>query len=366
VRRLTVAQLVPALNQGGAERSTLDVARALVQSRHRSIVISSGGVLVPRLQVEGSEHFVLPLEKKSLNLFTRAKAMRALLEKLQPDIVHVRSRYPAWVLRFALRGCKVQPKIISTVHGLNSPGFYSGIMLRADRIICVSETVRNYVKQHWSKTPDEKLCVIERGLDAAEFPQGLQAPQAWKEQLWRENPSLRGAPLLLMPARGTRLKGHIDAVELLAELRSKGMDARLWLLGAVQQNREKYIEEIRARAESLQVSKALTISPARQDVRLAYAVSDIVLQLSNQAESFGRTVLEALSVGKPVVGYAHGGVGDLLTRYFPQGRVPLGDITRAAEAVEKIYHRRIEPLGLPNTLELMQQQTLDEYYRLHS
>lgn len=364
MRRLTVVQLVPALNHGGAERTTLDIARALVAARHRSIVISAGGGLLHRLLGEGSEHFPLPLAKKSLAVLRHARALRALLEQLRPDIVHVRSRYPAWVLRFALRGLAQPPRIVSTVHGLNSSGFYSGILTQAERVICVSDTVRAHVLKQWPDTSPDKLVVIERGLDASEFHRGVQAPLAWRQQLWREHPQLHGSPLLLMPARGTRLKGHRDAIELLAALRAQGHDARLWLLGVVQEGREDYLRELETLAERLQLTSYLRMSPARQDVRLAYAACDLVLQLSRQPESFGRTVLEAIAIGRPVVGYAHGGVGDLLHRHFPIGAVPVGDATRLLQVVSQVLREQAMPAPLPDTLALMQERTLDEYHRL--
>jgi glycosyltransferase involved in cell wall biosynthesis len=319
MRRLTVVQLLPALSSGGVERSTLEVADALVAAGHRSIVVSAGGRLVDALRAAGSEHVQLDIGRKSLTTLRRVASLRRLFASVQPDIVHARSRLPAWLAWFALRGKSgACPHFLTSVHGLNSPGFYSSILTRGERVICVSQTVRAHVLAHWPKTDPEKLTVIEPGIDANVFSgaaENIDAPPV----------GVPGEKLLLMPGRGTRLKGHAAAIELLADLRRSGVSARLWLLGAREAGREAYVAELESLARKLDVYGFVEISVARADVVAAYRKCDLVLQLSAKPEAFGRTVIEALSAGKPVVGWAHGGVGELLGRYFPEGGVQLGD-----------------------------------------
>jgi glycosyltransferase involved in cell wall biosynthesis len=361
----TIVQLLPALHSGGVERSTLEIAAALAAAGHRSLVISAGGRLVPLLEREGSEHIALPVGAKSLRIFATARRLRALLADLKPDLVHVRSRLPAWCLRLALRGLESPPRVVSTVHGLNSPGRYSGIMTRAERIICVSDTVRAHVLRHWPDTDPARLRVIERGIDPAQFPRGHQAPEAWRQRLHGEHPELRGGRLLLLPGRGTRLKGHAEAVRLLAALRAAGEDVRLWLLGADEPGRERYLGEIDALARQLGVRSALAISKPRQDVREAYAAADLVLQLSGKPEAFGRTVLEALSVGRPVLGWDHGGVGELLRALYPAGAVPPGDAGALAGTARRLLADPAPmPVTIPQTLAAMQAATLKVYDEL--
>lgn len=146
---LTVVQLIPALDSGGAERSALEIARALVQAGHRSVVISAGGRLVEQLQAEGSEHVTLDLGRKSLFTLARFGALRRVLRALKPDIVHARSRLPAWMGWWALKGMTPRPHFVTTVHGLNSPGRYSAILLRGERVVAVSQTLRDYVLSHY-------------------------------------------------------------------------------------------------------------------------------------------------------------------------------------------------------------------------
>lgn len=363
-RRLTVVQLLPALNAGGVERSTLEIASALVAAGHASHVVSAGGRLVTDLEAAGSTHHTLAIGAKSLATPLRAFALRRLLRTLQPDLVHARSRLPAWVALGALRGLSPRPHFVTTVHGLNSPGPYSAVMTRGDAVICVSDTVRDYVRGHW---PDasSRLVVIPRGVDRAQFPRQPRPNEAMRAAVLAELALPEQARLLLMPGRGTRLKGHADAIALLARLRAQGVPAVLWLLGTDEPGREAYVAELRALATARGVDGALRLSPPRRDVVRAYAASDLVLQLSRKPEAFGRTVIEALSVGAPVLGWAHGGVGEQLAVLQPSGAVALGDEEALVQrALALLAEPPALPAHIPYTLAAMQQATLDTYARL--
>ena len=326
MRRLCIVQLLPALDSGGVERSTLEIGRALVAAGHRSVVISAGGRLVPKLLAEGSEHIALDVGAKSLRSVARIGSLRRTLAALRPDIVHARSRLPAWLAIAALRGLpNPKPHLVTSVHGLNSPGWYSSALIRGEKVVCVSETVRAHVLRQWPRTDPGKLQVIEPGIDIAEFPRDFSASESWRRDFAGHYPALQGGRLLLLPGRGTRLKGHATAIELLAQLRAAGVDARLCLFGAREPGREKYLAELDALAQRLGVAASLAITAPRPDIREAYSLADVVLQLSEQPEAFGRTVLEALAVGRPVMGWEHGGVGDLLARHYPAGAVAWPD-----------------------------------------
>ncbi|HEU0152913.1 MAG TPA: glycosyltransferase [Arenimonas sp.] len=366
MRRLTVVQLLPALHSGGVERSTLEIAAALVAAGHRSIVISEGGRLVDALVAGGSEHIALPLGRKSPAILPAAFALRRRLAALAPDIVHARSRLPAWLARFALRGLPApRPRLVTTVHGLNSPGRYSGVMCRGDAVVCVSTTVHDYVRRHWPGTDPARLRVIPRGVDPADFPRGFEPDPAWRAAWAARHPALQGGRVLLMPGRGTRLKGHAEAIELLATLRGQGLDLRLWLPGADAPGRGAYLDELRALAAARGVADAVVASPPRDDMREAYAVSDLVLQLSAKPEAFGRTVVEALSIGRPVLGWDHGGVGELLRALCPAGAVPLGDRAALAQAARALLAAPPPmPVTIPHTLAAMQSATLELYDQL--
>lgn len=359
---------MPALESGGVERSTLEIADALVRAGHRAIVVSGGGRLVPRLQALGAEHLTLDIGRKSPLTLRHVRRLRALFVRERADLVHARSRLPAWLAVLALRGlpATARPRLVTTVHGLNSPSRYSAVMTRGERVICVSDTVRAYVLRHYPAVDARRLQVIPRGIDPTLFPPAPRpdpAARAWAGSL---HPALAGAgPLLLLPGRGTRLKGHADALRLLAQLRGDGVDARLWLPGAREAGRETYIAELEREAAVLGVAEAAAFTAPTDHIARAYAASDLVLQLSRKPEAFGRTVIEALSVGRPVLGWAHGGVGELLAQLQPQGAVaPFDTTVLHRTARELLAQPPPPPATIPHTLRAMQEATLAVYAQI--
>lgn len=366
--RLTVVQLLPALESGGVERSTLEIAEALVAAGHRAIVVSAGGRLVPRLLASGAEHVALDIGRKSLLTLRHVRTLRALLRRERVDIVHARSRLPASVGRLALRGmpAATRPHWVTTVHGLNSPSRYSAVMASGERVICVSDTVREYVLRHYPDTPRERLRVIPRGIAPTAFaraPSEDPEARAWAAM---QHPALAGdAPLLLLPGRGTRLKGHADALALVAALRDAGRDVCLWLPGAREPGREAYIAELEAEAAQLGIANRVAFTPPTDAIARAYAASALVLQLSRKPEAFGRTVIEALAVGRPVLGWAHGGVGELLRELQPGGAVaPFDPEALRITAQQLLAHPPPPPVTMPHTLRAMQEATLAVYAEL--
>lgn len=367
-RPLTVVQLLPALESGGVERSTLEIADALVRDGHRAVVVSAGGRLVAQLLVSGAEHVTLDIGRKSPLTLRHSGALRRLFVETRADIVHARSRLPAWIGMLALQGLDAprRPHFVTSVHGLNSPSRYSGVMTRGERVVCVSQTVHDYVLQHYPDTDAAKLRVIPRGIDAAAFPLSVRPDARARARAAAAHPQLAGVgPLLLLPARGTRLKGHADALQLLQALRETGGDARLWLLGARDPARERYVAELEADAAQRGLAEFVAISPPTAAIADAYAASDLVLQLSRKPEAFGRTVIEALSVGRPVLGWAHGGVGELLLALQPQGAVApfeLAELATTARAL--LAHPPPPAANIGHTLQAMQRSTLALYQEL--
>ena len=202
-RPLTVLQLLPALEGGGVERGTLEVARALVDAGHRSLVMSAGGRLVGQLTSEGSEHLPWDIGRKHLATLRLVRPLRRLLRERHIDIVHVRSRVPAWILELALRGMPAskRPIRISTVHGLYSVSRYSAIMTRGERVVAVSNTVRDYIVDNYPQCPPERIEVIPRGVDPAEFPRDYRPDDGWRRAFFGQFPQARDRRLLVLPGR---------------------------------------------------------------------------------------------------------------------------------------------------------------------
>jgi len=368
VRRLTVVQLLPALHSGGVELVTLEIAQALVNAGHRAIVISAGGPLVQRLLDYGVQHIHLDIGRKSLLSVRHIRHLRRLFIDTGADIVHAHSRLPAWLGWLAWRKLPEisRPRWVTGIHGLHSPNRYSAIMTSGQRVICVSQTVHDYFLHHYPQADPKRFCVINCGVDPAQFPRVARGDSQARQLIATRYPMLaQDKSLLLLPGRGTRLKGHTHALHLLAALHAEGIAANLWMPGALQTGRQAYIQELQQRATQLGIAQSVLITESTQHIAQAYAASDLILQLSDKPEAFGRTVLEALSVGRPVLGWDHGGVGEQLRRLQPEGAVPLGDHTGLVQrACALLQQPPVLPTQLPFTLHAMQQATLDVYAEL--
>lgn len=367
VRPLTVLQMLPMLEGGGVERGTLEVARALVEHGHRSLVMSGGGRLVERLTAEGSEHLGWPVGRKSPFTLRLVPRLRRLLVGRGVDILHVRSRAPAWVAWLAWRGMDpaARPHLVSTVHGLYSVGAWSRVMTRGERVIAVSNTVRDYIAANYPGVDAGLVRVIPRGVDPEEFPYGHRPPAHWLRQWDAAQPQLSQRRVLTLPGRLTRLKGHHDFIRLIAALRDRGLAVHGLVVGGEDPRRRAYARELYDSVRRHGLSEHISFLGHRDDLRDICAVSDLVLSLSDKPESFGRTVLEALSLGRPVVGYDHGGVGEVLAAVYPVGRVPLGDADALRDRVAGMLEDPPPvPRSHPFTLEAMLDGTLAVYREL--
>lgn len=357
-RKLTVVQVLPALQSGGVERGTLEVGRHLVEHGHRSIVISAGGRLVDRLLREGSEHVSWDIGKKNPWTLRLIPVLRRFLVQNKVDILHARSRMPGWICYLAWKGMnpKTRPRFITTVHGLYSVNAYSAVMVKGEKVIAVSEATRDYIMHGYPGVEHERIELIPRGVEPDEFPYGFKPTVEWLGAWQSEHPQLAGRKILCLPARLTRLKGHHEFIELVARLRAQGMSVHGLIVGGEDPNRQGYAAEIRQAVHDRGLDDAISFTGARLDIREIYAISDIVFSLSTKPESFGRTVLEALCMGVPVVGYDHGGVSEIMRTLYPEGRVEPENIGQLTATVAKLLEspalvRQDNPYTLKNMLD---------------
>lgn len=326
---MKVMQLLPELNSGGVERGTLEIARALVAAGHESLVVSNGGRMVNQLEAEGSTHLTLPIHKKTLSSLWQIRPLRKLIQQQQPDIVHVRSRVPAWLTHFALKGIPAaqRPHLISTVHGFYSINRYSQIMTQAEKVIAVSDSVVQYITEHYKNCPPQDIVRIYRGIDPAAFPHGYQPSAQWLNQTFKDFPELENKFLICLPGRITRLKGHETLIELIQQLHDQYPNLHAIVVGGADPKKAAYLQEMQDNIQAKNLTERITFVGHRSDIREWLAFSDVVLSLSSQAETFGRTALEALSVGTPVIGWNRGGVAEILSQLYPQGLITVDDQT---------------------------------------
>lgn len=332
-----MCQLLPSLDGGGVEQGTLEIAAALVQEGHRSLVVSAGGRLLPGLVAAGTEHFTWPIGRKSPFILRLIPRLRQLLVTAGVDILHARSRLPAWIAWLAWRRMDpaTRPHFVTTVHGLYSVNAYSAVMTKGERVIAVSGVARDYVLQQYPGVDPERVVVIPRGVDVADYQPHYRPGNAWMAAWGQQYPELDNRYVVTLPGRVSRRKGMLALIRIIAALKAQGIAAHGLIVGELPAGKRGSVKELQSAIAAAGLTGSITLTGFRKDVREIMAVSGAVVSLSLQPEAFGRTVNEALALGVPVAGYAHGGVGDQLARHFPAGLVPPGDTAAMADRLHE-------------------------------
>ena len=363
-RRLTVVQLLPQLDVGGVERGTVQIAQALSAAGHRAIVVSAGGRLLPELDACGAEHVRLAVGEKRLSSLRHIGVLRDYLRANKVDVVHARSRLPAWLGHLALRGldAATRPAWVTTVHGPYSVNPYSRIMVSGERVVAISDFIRSYITRNYPHVDGERIVVIPRGVDRADFCYDFQPATNWLAAWHAEYPTLADRALLILPARLTRWKGQLDFIEVIALLRKRGLAVHGLIAGAAHPRKHAFENELRARVAALGLVADVSFLGQRSDLRELLSIASIACSLTTEPEAFGRTTIEALSVGTPVVGYDYGGTGEILRGLYPQGLVNKGDIPGAAARIAALLAApQPVPREHPYSVEALQHATLAVY-----
>lgn len=364
---MRVVQVLPELNSGGVERGTVEFARYLVAAGHESIVISAGGQLVPLLEQGGSRHCEFPVHRKSLWSLLQVAKLRRLLEQLNADVIHVRSRMPAWLVWLALgrRPRHQRPALVSTFHGLYSVNPYSAIMGCGDQVIAISECVRDYITSHYPKISPDKITLVHRGVDRSVFHGDGLPSSDWLAQFDREYPGVRQHPVILMPGRLSRWKGQLEFIELMARLRSEGKPCTGLIVGAVTPGKDEYHKELEAQVADQDLQDSVRFLGHRADMAELYSISDLVCNLSQRPEPFGRTVIEAMAMGTPVVAYDVGGPAESLRAGLPQGLVEPGNFEALVATTQQLLAQSPVPVLIDDfTLQTQAEKTVAVYHRL--
>lgn len=330
-----VLQVLPALDGGGVERGTLEIAQALVASGQGALVASSGGRLVAPLEALGGRHFAVPLATKSpLAIWRNAAALEALIRRERVTLVHARSRAPAWSAWLASR--RVGVRFVTTYHGAynEKPRLkraYNAIMARGEIVIAISQFIAGLIEARHG-VPRARLRVIPRGVDPAVFdPARVDPAQAAAlAAAWTLPP---GAPVLLLPGRLTRWKGQEVLIAALARMRHR--EAVAVLLGG-DQGRVRYAEALAAQARTLGVADRLRLVGHSDDVPTALSLAAVVVCPSTEPEGFGRTVIEGQAMARPVVVSDHGGAAETVDHGRTGWRVSPGDATALAHTLDAV------------------------------
>jgi glycosyltransferase involved in cell wall biosynthesis len=340
-----VLQVLPSLDVGGGgvERSAIDVAEALVLAGKRAIVVSEGGRQVVELERRGGIHIELPLASKNPLVIRRnIRRLAEVIERENIELVHARSRAPAWSARAAARQAGLP--FVTTFHGTYNFGTglkgdlkkrYNAVMTDADAVIANSQFIANHIDENYAVS-SKKVHVVPRGVDTARFDADGFNPNRMVEiaTQWRMSDENM---VIMLPGRLTRWKGQLLFIEALARLRAQRGPVNFRVTGLLvgsDQGREAYRRELEQQVSDKGLGGSVQIVGHCDDMPAAYMLSDVVVSASTDPEAFGRVIAEAQAMGRPVVVADHGGAAEQVIDGVTGWRFAPGDPQQFADALE--------------------------------
>ena len=338
----TVLQVIPQIDvPGGTERATVEIAKALTAAGWRPLVASAGGTMLHQIQQVGAKHFSLPLKNKNpIQIGRNASQLARLIRAEGVDIIHARSRAPAWSAYYAAKktGCH----FITTFHGTygNSSALkrhYNSIMVRGERVIANSQFTANHIR-HTYPMDEERLRVVRRGVDMSVFSTD-SVPQARLVQLAGQWRLPDGKAVVMLPGRLTAWKGHsilLDALTFLSR------DDYVTVLVGDEQGRESYRRQLERQVEKNNLAHIVRFAGPCRDMPAAYMSADVVVNASTKPEAFGRVIVEAQAMGRPVVAFDHGGARETILEGRTGLLVEPGNARALAHAIDSALDLSIE------------------------
>ncbi|MBK67697.1 MAG: glycosyl transferase [Rickettsiales bacterium] len=333
-KKPVVMQIIPELGAGGAEQGCIDVSNAIIAAGGRSIIVSNGGMRVYEAMKKGAEHITLPVHSKNpLTMWRNAQRLKNIIYKERVNIVHARSRAPAWS---AYKACKeTNTPFVTTCHAAYKfegklKRKYNSVMASGDRVISISGFITDYLKDSYNIS-DDKIRLAYRGL-----PMEKYKPNAvTKERLitlakeWRLPD---GALVVMMPARLTRIKGHHFLIDAIAKLKRK--DVVCVFLGS-DQGRKAYRHELEDTIKEKGLEGRVRIVPHCNDMPTAYMLASVTVCASIVPEGFGRVPVESQAMGRPTIATNHGGAAETIVPDFTGWLVEPGNVDEMANAINE-------------------------------
>jgi len=371
---MKVMRLLSSLKHDESERGIFHLGRALVKNEHTSIIVSSADEdndLVRRLKRDGNIYHQLHVNKKSWLSLLQVSALRHLIEKYEPDVIHVHSRTPAWILHLALRRARVRrfPKLVSTMYGFYPINKYSQALLNVDTIITVSDSVTQYLKKGLRiEDVDPKVITrIYRGIDTRRYPYRHNPSVYWLRHTFAEYPELEHKKWLVFPTVIGNEYGQEWLIDILGNLQEQFPNIHVIIMDEDYRDGDVAHEDFRQRTNSLGLAERITyVGSKRNDMREWLSAANIVMALANEPESIGINALQAIHLGTPVIGWDQAAFSEILQPLYPQGLVKKYN----ANALCKAVRNQLESVTRPEmtnkfTMREMIEKTLEVYQSLH-
>lgn len=371
---MKVMRLLSSLKHDESERGIFHIGRALVKNGHTSIIVSSADEdndLVRRLKRDGNIYHQLHMNKKSWLALLKVTALRQLIEKYDPDVIHVHSRTPAWILHLALRRARVKrrPKLVSTMYGFYPINKYSQALLDVDTIITVSDSVTNYLKKglRLEDADPKTIKRIYRGVDTRRYPYRHNPSVYWLRHTFAEYPELEHKKWLVFPTIIGNEYGQEWLIDILGNLQEQFPNIHAIIMDEDYRENDVAHQDFRQRTNTLGLADRITyVGSKRNDMREWLSAANIVMALANEPESIGINALQAIHLGTPVIGWDQAAFSEILQPLYPQGLVKKYN----ANALCKAVRNQLESVTRPEmtnkfTMREMIEETLAVYQGLH-
>lgn len=357
---LRVIQLVPELNEGGVERGTCEISREFSKQGINSIVISNGGKLSQLIEQHGGTHLQFDVcSKNPLTAPVRISKLKKLFKHYKPDIIHVRSRVPAWLSFFARKN--LQLPMVTTVHGINSVNPYSKIMTEGDQVICVGKPVKNHICKHY-KTNPAKITVIPRGVDLSYFDHKKVNPDTTENLIHSFN--LKGKIVICSVGRISRVKNFEVIISAIAKLSEVYPNIIGLIVGGEKNEEDEYSKSLKMFAEKICPNR-IVWTGSRIDMREIYTCCDVVVNSSPKMGNVARTLVEGLAMNKPILSTEMKGLDHIIKDGVNGYTIRSGDVDDLFHKLKLILKLKITSTrdSIPSefTLDSMVNSTLGVY-----
>jgi glycosyltransferase involved in cell wall biosynthesis len=340
-RKLGILQVLPALMSGGVEREVLDTAEGIVKQDYRSFVASNGGRLVSQLYQAGSRHFDLPLNSKNpLVMISNIFKLRRLIRLHNIDIVHAQSRGPAWSAYFAAKLTKCH--FMTTIHGAHSISGslkrkYNSVMVKGEKILAVSNFIADYAKDNYD-FDHNKLEIVHCGVNIDKFNfNNIEEKRII--DLARNLRIPMDKPIIMLPGRLSRNKGHLFLLEAVKALPPKSFTC---LFVGDDNGHLNYREELQAKIKEYNLDKRVIITSNVSDMPAIYALSDIVTCVSTKSEAFGLVSIEAQAMGRMVIANNMGGIKETIVDGETGWLIEPGNVNELTDTIMKLLSLNLE------------------------
>ncbi|MBI4398435.1 MAG: lipopolysaccharide heptosyltransferase II [Candidatus Omnitrophica bacterium] len=346
---MKILQILPELNHGGVERGTVDLAIALKAMGHVPYVISNGGVLVSELEKAHVRHVTMAVHRKSLSSFFLIGKLADFFKREGIDVVHARSRIPAWIAYFAAKKAGVD--FVTTCHGYYSTHFFSRVMGWGKKVIVISRAIEEHVRKNFGVSLD-RLELIYRGVNLADFPYDASKYARPKEKF-----------IVANIGRITSLKGHEDFIRAFHLVSRKYSDAEAWIAGGASGAKgRKLLGELEDLVRELGLEESVKFLGPRNDISALLHQADVLALSTVTPEGFGRVLVEAGAAGVAVVATRVGGIREIIDHEVNGLLVPPRNAVRLAEAIVRLKEKPADCIAFTKALrkKVETQFTLDQ------